>query len=654
MEEPTTRVQCSENEALAEYMKKKIQEMGQNPKGLNDNREMALHKAYSNLCCTKETIKTLKDFSQIKGVGKWIVGLMQGFFHNNVCTNEHGDLPEKGKRTCRNRRYVPQKNSVAYALLITLYRGTANGSEFMRKQELIDAAEASGFSRVPIAPEKGKGKPGHFGSSSREWYSGWSCMKTLIAKGLVVKSSSPAKYMLTDEGRQAANECLLRSNMVDNVGKSGNEGGFSTLDRQDTMDPLCSGADSVQEVRPLSVALNRKSCLSNIPPECLERFSRLGYTTEEIHCAFAEVSDCSAELEISSLWPRVLCYLREHQVYNSSDSMVTLRRGSCGRSASRTSIDGQVEDSYGWTTETGSSFLGTFELADCQAVQRSSCSFPSKVHILRLPPLKHWEKFKDTYEVILILDDREHFVSHGSKSRKIIDEICKQFQIKIEVRRLPIGDGVWLARHKQVDSEYILDFVVERKKVDDLRCSIRDNRYRDQKFKLLRSGLKKLIYVVEGDPNTSEAAESIKTACFTTEILEGFDVLRTSSLGDTLRKYGYLTQAIKHYYEFQSAPDECQKTHLCPPYDEFIRRCGDLEKMTAGDVFATQLMQVPEVTEDIAVAVLDLYPTLVSLAHAYSLLDGDALAQEEMLRKQNCNVISAAASKNIFQLVWGT
>jgi len=43
-------------------------------------------------------------------------------------------------------------------------------------------------------PEKGKGKPGHFGSSPRDWYSGWNCMKTLIAKGLVVKSSCPAKY----------------------------------------------------------------------------------------------------------------------------------------------------------------------------------------------------------------------------------------------------------------------------------------------------------------------------------------------------------------------------------------------------------------------------------------------------------------------------
>jgi len=32
-------------------------------------------------------------------------------------------------------------------------RGTSNGNEFMRKQELIDAAEASGLSRVPIGYE---------------------------------------------------------------------------------------------------------------------------------------------------------------------------------------------------------------------------------------------------------------------------------------------------------------------------------------------------------------------------------------------------------------------------------------------------------------------------------------------------------------------
>lgn len=94
--------------------------------------------------------------------------------------------------------------------------------DFMRKQDLIDATDASGLSHASIAyesqtcshslilysntnvsltlyhscgwfrPEKGKGKMG-LGLSKREYYSGWSCMTTLIHKGLVIKYSNPAK-----------------------------------------------------------------------------------------------------------------------------------------------------------------------------------------------------------------------------------------------------------------------------------------------------------------------------------------------------------------------------------------------------------------------------------------------------------------------------
>ena len=50
---------------------------------------------------------------------------------------------------------------------------------------------------------------------------------------------------------------------------------------------------------------------------------------------------------------------------------------------------------------------------------------------------------------------------------------------------MPVGDGIWIARHKTLETEYVLDFIVERKKTDDLRSSIRDNRYKDQKLRLL-------------------------------------------------------------------------------------------------------------------------------------------------------------------------
>lgn len=50
------------------------------------------------------------------------------------------------------------------------------------------------YSAAIYRPEKTKGKSGYSGSSPGNWYSGWNCMKTLITKGLVVKSSCPAKY----------------------------------------------------------------------------------------------------------------------------------------------------------------------------------------------------------------------------------------------------------------------------------------------------------------------------------------------------------------------------------------------------------------------------------------------------------------------------
>lgn len=87
-------------------------------------------------------------------------------------------------------------------------------------------------------------------------------------------------------------------------------------------------------------------------------------------------------------------------------------------------------------------------------------------------------------------------------------------------------------------------------------------------------------------------------SCFTTEILEGFDVQRTSGLGETLRKYGYLTQGINQYYRCMD--NERSNSRLCPQFKEFIRKCEDLDKMTVSDVFAIQLMQVGIFTPKLA------------------------------------------------------
>ncbi|XP_075474870.1 LOW QUALITY PROTEIN: crossover junction endonuclease MUS81-like [Primulina tabacum] len=645
------QVACSENEELAAYLLNKRKEMAQGAKGISDNVDSTLYKAYSNVCNCNHPLKTLRDLSQIKGVGKWILKQMKGFFEAD--SDPPGDdLNIRGNKNKGLRRYIPQKNSVAYALLISLYRGTENDAEFMRKKELIDAAETSGLSRVPIAPEKAKGKGGHFGSSPRDWYSGWSCMKTLITRGLVVKSSCPAKYMLTEEGKEVARECLLRSGLADpnkslhSLEKHSNLNPSDLLRVEDLPASECDIVASSEKVVQPSTNLKKQKIL-HVPPEYLEKqFLGMGFSQQQIIRAYSEVTETSQTKEISSLWPSVLCRLREDEIYGRAGFCASenVETRTISTSSNQKSL---IVHDLGRNSYTMKACSSTDHAMNKLSVQE----LESKSNTLAVPPLTLGEKFGDVYEVVLILDNREQFATQGSRSRKIIDGICSQFQIKIEIRRLPVGDCIWIAHHKYFHSEYVLDFIVERKKVDDLRHSIRDNRYKDQKLRLLRCGLKKMIYLLEGDPNSSEAAESIKTACFTTEILEGFDVQRTSGLADTLRKYGFLTQAINHYY--RSLDPELKNHSFCLPFDEFIKRCEELDEMRVSDVFAVQLMQVPHVTEDVALAVIDLYPTLLSLAHAYSILDCDISAQEEMLTKQSNNLINAQASKNIFQLIWG-
>ena len=65
-------------------------------------------------------------------------------------------------------------------------------------------------------------------------------------------------------------------------------------------------------------------------------------------------------------------------------------------------------------------------------------------------------------------------------------------------RRLAVGDFAWVARENTAPHrEVVLDFIVERKRMDDLASSIVDGRFREQKYRLKQSGLGHIIYLIE-------------------------------------------------------------------------------------------------------------------------------------------------------------
>ena len=57
-----------------------------------------------------------------------------------------------------------------------------------------------------------------------------------------------------------------------------------------------------------------------------------------------------------------------------------------------------------------------------------------------------------------------------------------------------------VACRAQPQQEYVLEYLVERKRVDDLASSIRDGRFFKQKAAMRRCGCRCLLYLVEGLP----------------------------------------------------------------------------------------------------------------------------------------------------------
>lgn len=64
--EKQRQVVCNDNKELANFMWDKREEMAQRSKGISENIDMTLYKAYSNICNCKNPITTIKEFAKIK------------------------------------------------------------------------------------------------------------------------------------------------------------------------------------------------------------------------------------------------------------------------------------------------------------------------------------------------------------------------------------------------------------------------------------------------------------------------------------------------------------------------------------------------------------------------------------------------------------
>ncbi|KAF3837434.1 hypothetical protein F7725_004898 [Dissostichus mawsoni] len=183
-----------------------------------------------------------------------------------------------------------------------------------------------------------------------------------------------------------------------------------------------------------------------------------------------------------------------------------------------------------------------------------------------------------------------------------------------------------------VGRELVLDYIIERKRMDDLCGSIIDGRFREQKFRLKRCGLRNPCYLV----------------------IDRFFVKRVQDVRESMAYLTVMTRYLnKLYQSWRGREDEEEEEREGPPPALLSLLQSSTTCQTVKEVFARQLMQVSGLSGDKAAAILELYSTPLSLLTAYERCAGEA-DKEKLLSsirygklKRN---LGPALSRTVYQL----
>ncbi|XP_053485163.1 crossover junction endonuclease MUS81 isoform X2 [Ictalurus furcatus] len=289
------------------------------------------------------------------------------------------------------------------------------------------------------------------------------------------------------------------------------------------------------------------------------------------------------------------------------------------------------------------------------------------------------------YDIVLCVDFIE--TTGGNTARK--QELVKELQrngVAFDIRKLNVGDFLWVAREKVAPvpgqlrppaaKELVLDYIIERKRIDDLCGSIMDGRFREQKFRLKRCGLNKPIYLVEqcgsAAAHLSLPESTLQQAIVNTQVVDKFFVKRVQDIKESAAYLTVMTRYLQKLYQnctlyYRSreleGDGECdvenggsERENPCCSLISFTEfNYGALKNkcQTVKEVFARQLMQISGISGDKAAAILEHYSTVSSLLNAYNQCSTDT-EREKLLSsikygrlKRN---IGPALSRTVYQL----
>lgn len=227
-------------------------------------------------------------------------------------------------------------------------------------------------------------------------------------------------------------------------------------------------------------------------------------------------------------------------------------------------------------------------------------------------------------KVTITIDNREHetFVSNLQKRLDIE-------KIPLQMTNLAIGDILYQYGEK--------DFlIIERKTLNDLNQSIKDYRYKEQKYRIMNSDIPFKLYLVEGslygafrdyDNITSKDHPRIYGAMIHTTLRDQIPVLRAENMEDTCKMLSKIYFTIKKYgYSLH------EKSRDKSNYIDTLKLSTKKVHMTPDICYLSQLRQIPGVSLNIAKTIQEVYPSLFHLINQYNTISDDQVKCKNLIR----------------------
>ncbi|WFD29033.1 Crossover junction endonuclease mus81 [Malassezia sp. CBS 17886] len=412
----------------------------------------------------------------------------------------------------------------------------------------------------------------------RSHISAWNGMKTLIEKGYIFRFGNPPLFSLSDRGRSVARLLVEAEGLMPPALEgSGRDRG---LDAPPPVADTCAaqsdelpGPTDRQHTPGLHTDSPKRAAASKnlyLPPRNSADDDTTGPVTVDL-CSEGGV-ECVDGVEASSNSSEFI--ISEVQMADrSTDETATL--------AAITTPGAQSAPSTQriFVSLIDSSPIVSSSPSSSRAQRRTPFrSDPAPPHAASTPWGTHageggqptrWHVLPaGSFTIHMVMDHREVRAaaapSTGDASRRVtFEDAIRQRGVACELRPLELSDVLWVARVKQdVKSriaeqwrpvqEVVLDTVVERKRLDDLVSSILDGRWHDQKHRLHRASLGRVVYLIE-DVDVANLVQrygkQIQTALSSTQVIDGFMVHRSANQECTADFLVSMQRRLEEMYE---------------------------------------------------------------------------------------------------------